>query len=50
MRMSLRKLLRRRLPASLKARMSVVVFLLVLAAVASLAPLIVPRVGAATYQ
>ena len=37
MRMRLRKLLRRRLPASLKARMSVVVFLLVLAAVASLA-------------
>ncbi|MGK5009989.1 diguanylate cyclase domain-containing protein [Janthinobacterium sp. MDB2-8] len=35
--MRLRKLLRRRLPASLKARMSVVVFLLVLAAVASLA-------------
>ncbi|ATD62105.1 diguanylate cyclase [Janthinobacterium svalbardensis] len=37
MRMRLRKLLRRRLPASLKARMSVVVFLLVLTAVASLA-------------
>lgn len=37
MRMRLRKFLRRRLPASLKARMSVVVFLLVLAAVASLA-------------
>ncbi|MGK5029695.1 diguanylate cyclase domain-containing protein [Janthinobacterium sp. MDT1-19] len=35
--MRLRKLLRLRLPASLKARMSVVVFLLVLAAVASLA-------------
>ncbi|KAB8065050.1 diguanylate cyclase [Janthinobacterium violaceinigrum] len=37
MRMRLRTLLRRCLPASLKARMSVVVFLLVLAAVASLA-------------
>ena len=37
MRMTLRKLLRRHLPASLKARMSVVVFLLVLGAVASLA-------------
>jgi diguanylate cyclase (GGDEF)-like protein/PAS domain S-box-containing protein len=35
--MTLRKLLRRRLPASLKARMSMVVFLLVLGAVASLA-------------